>query len=78
MNVKLQLVICLLKNKGSILNDLSVVCLKKNVQVFSQHITLLYKLSIDHETFPDRLKVARVTPAHKSGAKDSIDNYGSI
>ena len=35
------MVICLLKNKDSILNDLSVVCLKKNVQVFSQHITLL-------------------------------------
>ena len=72
------MVICSLKNKGSILNDLSVVCLKKNVQVFSQHITLLYNLSIDHETFPDRLKVAGITPAHKSCAKDSIDNYRPI
>ena len=36
------MVICSLKNKGSVLTDLSVVCLKKNIQVFSQHITLLY------------------------------------
>ena len=72
------MVIRSLKNKGSILNDLSVVCLKRNVQVFSRHITLLYNLSIDHETFPDTLKVAGVTPAHKSGSRDSIDNYRPI
>ena len=69
------MVIYSLKNKASILNDLNVVCLKIFFQVFSQHITLLYNLSSDHETFPDRLRVAGVTPAHKSCAKDSIDNY---
>ena len=72
------MVICSLKNKGSVLTDLSVVCLKKNIQVFSQHITLLYNFSIECETFPDRLKVAGVTPAHKSGSRDSIDNYRRI
>ena len=72
------MVICSLKNKGSVLTDLSVVCLKKNIQVFSQHITLLYNFSIECETFPDRLKVAGVTPAHKSGSRDSIDNYRPI
>ena len=35
------MVICSLRNKGSILTDLSVVCLKKNFQVFSQHITII-------------------------------------
>ena len=72
------MLICSLKNKGSVLTDLSVVCLKKNIQVFSQRITLLYNFSIDCETFPDRLKVAGVTPAHKSGSRDSIDNYRPI
>lgn len=67
-----------LKNKGNILNDLSVICLKNNARVFAQHVTLLYNLSVEHETYPDRLKVAGVTPAHKSGAKDIIDNYRPI
>ena len=67
-----------LKNKGSGINDISIVTLKNNNQVFSQHIEFLYNLSIDKETFPDSLKVAGVVPGHKKGTKDQIDNYRPI
>ena len=67
-----------LKNKGSGVNDIGIVTLKNNKNIFSQHITFLYNFSIDKETFPDSLKVASVAPGHKKGPKDQIDNYRPI
>ena len=67
-----------LKNKGSGINDISIVTLKNNNHIFSQHISFLYNISIDTETFPDSLKVACVAPGHKKGSKDQIDNYRPI
>ena len=58
--------------------DISVRCLKNNVMVFARHITVLYNLSIEKETYPDRLKVASVIPGHKGGSKKQIDNYRPI
>ena len=67
-----------LKNKGNGINDIGIMTLKNNNNVFSQHITFLYNLSIDRDTFPDSLKVACVVPGHKKGPKDQIDNFRPI
>ena len=67
-----------LKNKGNGINDIGIVTLKNNNYVFSQHISSLYNLSIDRDTFPDSLKVACVVPGHKKGPKDEIDNFRPI
>ena len=72
------MVIMSLKNKGNGLNDLSVLSLKINAQIFSTHISFLYNLSIEKETFPNSAKVACVIPAFKTGLKDSVDNYRPI
>ena len=67
-----------LKNKGSGLNDISVVSLKINALTFAVHIVFLYNLSIDKVTFPNHMKIACVAPGHKSGSRDSVDNYRPI
>ena len=67
-----------MKNKGSGLNDISVVSLKINALTFAVHIVFLYNLSIDKVTFPNHMKIACVAPGHKSGSRDSVDNYRPI
>ena len=67
-----------LKNKGNGLQDISVLVIKKNIQVFSDHVTKLYNFSVDTVTFPNLLKTARVILGHKSGSKEEIDNYRPI
>ena len=71
-------VILTLKNKGDVIGDVSVICLKRNVNIFSQHITFLYNFSIVKEVYPDLLKIAGITPVYKSGTKNMIDNYRPI
>ena len=67
-----------LKNKGSKVHDISVSVLKKNIDIFSDHIVLLYNYSVDTLTYPDLLKKAVVILGHKSGSKEDINNYRPI
>ena len=60
------------------MQDISVLVIKKNIQVFSDHVTKLYNFSVDTVTFPNLLKTARVILGHKSGSKEEIDNYRPI
>ena len=41
-------------------------------------LLLVFKASIKQWVLPDRLKIAKVTPIFKSGAKDNINNYRLI
>ena len=75
---EVSLVIASLKNKGNVIYDISVRCVKNNAMVFARHIALSYNFSIEKETFPDTLKVAGVVPGHKGGSREQIDNYRPI
>lgn len=67
-----------LKNKGNKLLDIHISIIKDNLHVFSDHLAWLYNMSLDESTFPDKSKVGRVTPAHKGGSIDNMDNYRPI
>lgn len=67
-----------LKNKGNGIIDISVITLKKNIEVFSSHLSILYNYSIESVIYPELLKFATVVPGHKSGSRESIDNYRPI
>ena len=41
-------------------------------------LAFIINLAIKTGIFPNDLKMARITPAYKSGAKDSFDNYRPI
>ena len=45
-----------LKNKGNGICDISVLTLKKNLEIFSDHLAQLYNFSISTVTYPDLLK----------------------
>ena len=67
-----------LKNRGNRIIDIHPLLIKENKLIFSGHISVLYNLSLEICVFPDPLKVARVTPSHKSGDSDNMDNYRPI
>ena len=67
-----------LKNKGNVIFDIDPLLLKDNIYIFSEHLLILYNLSIEICIFPDPLKTARVTPVFKSGELDNVDNYRPI
>ena len=67
-----------LKNRGSKLLDIHPSILKENSMWFANHLVELYNFSLVKSIFPSVLKIARVTPGHKSGAVDRVDNYRPI
>ena len=67
-----------LKNKGSRILDIHPSVVKENIIIFSNHFTLLYNMSLVTKIFPDLMKIARVSPAFKSGDSDILDNYRPI
>ena len=74
-------VICVikkLKNKGNKILDIHPSIIKENIFSFGNHFMLLYNISLVKAVFPNMLKIARVSPAFKSGQTDLIDNYRPI
>ena len=67
-----------LKSNGNRVLDLSPLVLKENMHLFSRHLADLFNFSLSEGEFPDALKIARVTPVHKAGSCDVIDNFRPI
>ena len=75
---EINVIISGLKNREIELFDIHPLLIKENKLIFSEHVSILYNLSLEICVFPDPLKVARVTPSHKSGDSDDMDNYRPI
>ena len=67
-----------LKNKGSKIHDIHPSVIKDNLDIFADHISYCYNESLSESSYPDLLKVGRITPGYKSGPEDQIDNYRPI
>ena len=65
-------------NKASGYDDLSVGVLKKIAPVFANPLRKLLYLSISTNSFRNHWKIAKVTPLHKGGARNDINNYRPI
>ena len=76
--IEVMLVVKRLKCKGNRLLDIHPLVLKENSNILSRHLTVLYNLSLTEAKFPNDSKVARVTPVHKAGPSDSMDNFRPI
>ena len=66
------------RNKAPSFDDLSsniVIDTHDNLKNILFHV---FKVSIQPGTFPDSLKIAKVTPIFKSGDKDNVRNYRPI
>ena len=68
-----------MKNKSSKgFDGISNRMLKDMIPVIVRPLCIIFNKSIKENTFPDSLKLARVIPLYKSGAKDVLDNYRPI
>lgn len=67
-----------LKSKSSDVYEISASVIKRNSDLFSILITILFNQLFANGTFPAMLKTANVTPIHKSGPKEVPQNYRPI
>ena len=77
---ELEIVTCVLRMKeGSAGHDsLRPNLATENINYLLKPITQLVNMSLTEGKFPDELKMALVTPVHKGGATDSLNNYRPI
>jgi hypothetical protein len=65
-----------LKNKYTAGNDgISEYVIKQCIDYLKKRLTDIYNSSLESGTFPDQLKIAKVTPVHKKGNTRDINNY---
>lgn len=76
--IEMNAIIKSLKNKNSDIYDISTSVIKRNSDLFSIPLIILFNQSVANGTFPAMLKTAIVTPIHKSGPKDVPQNYRPI
>ena len=66
------------RNKTAGFDDLSSNIIIDTYDSLKNILFHVFKLSIKQGIFPDSLKIAKVTPIFKSGAKDNVSNYRPI
>ncbi|MCW4347251.1 MAG: reverse transcriptase domain-containing protein, partial [Candidatus Thiodiazotropha endolucinida] len=65
-------------NKASGLDGISAKLLKSTANIICPALLEIINVSISTGKFPDSLKLAKITPIHKGGAKDDPANYRPI
>ena len=63
------------RNKAAGFDDLSSNIIIDAYDSLKNILFHIFKVSIKQGIFPDRLKIAKVTPIFKSGAKNNVSNY---
>ena len=66
------------KNKKTTMNNIPIFVLKKIAHIIAPLLSDLFNDSIKYGTFPEKLKIGRVIPIHKSGSHKNITNYRPI
>ena len=65
-----------LKNRKT--NDIPIVAIKVAQTVISPYLTTLYNSRFASGNFPKVLKISKITPIHKKGNKELIENYRPV
>ena len=71
-------VINVLKNKKGHMDEIPVHIIKQNKDLFAMPLTILFNQSVESGTFPERFKLAKIIPIHKTGCKSDLSNYRPI
>ena len=71
-------VINALKNKEGHMDEIPVHIIKQNKDLFALPLTILFNQSVESGTFPERFKLAKIIPIHKTGCKSVLSNYRPI
>ena len=68
-----------LKNKfTSGCDDIHDAVVKQCIEVLKKPLTDIFNASLESGTFPEQLKIAKITPIHKKGNTRNINNYRPI
>ena len=78
LNDLLSIINSLDPNKATGLDGISAKLLKSSVHVICPSLLEIINLSISSGVFPNSLKIAKVNPIHKTGAKDDPANKRPI
>lgn len=65
-------------NKGAGPDNIEPIFLKMTREAISLPLTLIFNMCIAQGTFPERWKIAHITPVYKSGSKHEVENYRPI
>ena len=65
-------------NKSSGYDEIYPTVVKQAYNLIKTPLKYIFKLSINTGDFPDKLKIARVTPIFKSGEETFLNNYRPI
>ena len=60
------------------IDNLSPFFLKQSAEIITPTLTKLFNRSIETGIFPDVWKIAKVTPLHKKGPRNDVNNYRPI
>ena len=64
----------LIKSKATGIHNIPNKILKESCQVIALFLTDIFNFSITSNIFPDDLKIGKVSPIHKSGDRDDLNN----
>ena len=65
-------------NKSVGFDEISINVVKQVFDVIQSPLCYIFNVSLKHGVFPDKLKIARVTPIFKTGDKFTLSNYRPI
>ena len=68
----------LIRSKATGIRNIPNKILKDSCQVIALFLTGIFNFSITPNIFRDDLKIGKVSPIHKSGDRDDLNNYRSI
>lgn len=71
-------VINALKNKKGHIDEIPIHIIKLYNTLFSIPLTILFNQSISTGMFPEKFKLAKIIPIHKTGSKTDLCNYRPI
>ena len=67
-----------LPNKSGSIDDLHMTIFRECIDVLAPALAFIFNLSTEKGIFPDKLKIARVTPVYKADDRKVLGNYRPI
>ena len=78
LNIISDLILSLDNSKAASIDDIPVRIIKENIDLFANKLHIDVNNSLNTSIFPNNLKLASISPTHKSGSRLDISNYRPV
>ena len=65
-------------NTSAGIDSIDIKVVKHVIHLISEPLSLLFNECLSNGIFPTQMKIARVTPIHKKGKRNDVNNYRPI